>query len=614
MSLAIFDIETNGIEDFQGLTDLHTIHCLVIRWPGEVSVFYGDKLGEGIDLLKCQDIIVGHNCISFDIPAIQKLWPDFKPSGAVRDTLVMSRLAWSDQRNLDFQCEDFPKNLVGSHSLKAWGHRLGVHKGEYGGGWDEMNDEMVEYCIRDTLVTQKLYELAEKRTGGTEAVLIEHDFQEIIAEQEKTGFAFDTIKAGELYANLVGKRTELKKTLSKSYPPQIERMKTPEYWVADLTTYATKTAAKKAGHKVIVKGPLKTKTVPFNPDSRLQIAEFLMKKHDWAPSEFTPSGQPQVDEKTLKALDIPEAKALVKYLTLSKRIGQLAEGKEAWLRVERKGRIHGKVNSNGTVTGRCTHSRPNLSATPAVSAEWGQECRSLFVAGPNRVLVGVDLSGLELRCLAHYMAKWDKGAYADLIMKGDIHTANQEAAGLPTRDSAKTLIYALIYGGGPQKIGSIVSGGVREGRNLTNRFLDRMPSLRQLRQQVIGVSKSRKYLIGLDGRIVPIRSPHSALNSLLQSCGSILTKKATIFSYQKFRPWNACSLADRGQVEVQQVAHVHDEIQYECEDKVNKNGVSTADRVGEASIQSIISAGEFFNLRCPLAGEYRIGKTWADTH
>lgn len=378
--------------------------------------------------------------------------------------------------------------------------------------------------------------------------------------------------------------------------------------MSEIPRYKTKKEAKAAGHKVIVRGPMKKKIVPFNPDSRLQISQFLMDKHGWKPKAYTPSGQPQVDESVLMALDIPEAKLLTKYLVISKRIGQLAEGKEAWLRVEKGGRIHGRVNSNGTVTGRCTHSRPNLSATPSVGAEWGKECRSLFTAGSGRVLVGVDLSGLELRCLAHYMAKWDKGAYAKLITQGDIHKANQEAAGLSSRDAAKTLIYALIYGGGPQKIGSIVNGGVREGRDLMDRFLERMPALRSLRSRVIEVAKHKEFLRAIDGRPIPIRSQHSSLNALLQSCGSILTKKSTILMHKSFKvgPFLDGSFSC-GTDNVKQVAHIHDEIQIECEERLG-------DYVGQIAVRSIKEAGEFFELKCPLDGEYKIGKTWADTH
>ena len=486
MNPTIFDLETNGISDFLNLSDLKVIHCLVINHSGETQVYTGDNVKRGLQHLAMQDLIVGHNCIAFDIPAIQKLYPEWKPGGLVRDSMIMARLAWSNQRERDFAIDDFPKRLIGSHSLEAWGIRLGERKGSYEGDWDEVNEDLIKYCVQDTRVTRKLYLAAEKRLGDCEAVTIEHEFGEILSQQERHGFSFNLEAASALYADLSGQRAKLKKELSTLYPPQIQYMKTPEYWLSeDGKKFRTKKLARESGYITLTRGPRRTKEVSFNPDSRLQISRFLMEKFNWKPELFTPSGQPQVDETILKSLNLEEADKLVTYLTLSKRIGQLAEGNEAWLKLEKNSRLHGRVNGNGTVTGRCTHSRPNMSTVPAVSAPWGKECRALFQAGSGKQLVGVDASGLELRCLAHYLAKYDKGEYADIIINGDIHTANQRAAGLESRDQAKTLIYALIYGAGPQRIGAIIGGGRREGKHLADRFLARIPAFKRLKNDVV---------------------------------------------------------------------------------------------------------------------------------
>ena len=337
---------------------------------------------------------------------------------------------------------------------------------------------------------------------------------------------------------------------------------------------------------------------PFNPDSRQQIARCLIDKYDWKPEVFTPNGQPQVDESILKALPHEEAKLLVDYLTISKRIGQLAEGKEAWLKLEDSGSIYGRVNTVGTVTSRCSHSRPNVAQVPAVYAPYGKECRGLFVARDDMVLVGVDASGLELRCLAHYLARFDGGIYADIIVDGDIHTANQKAAGLKSRDDAKTFIYAWLYGAGPQKIGSIVGGGVKEGLRLMTRFLSKMPALKHLKTAIEERVESRGYLVGLDGRHIPIRSKHSALNALLQCAGAVLMKQATV---------DARRLHRMEKIDVHQVAHIHDEIQYEAVE-------SRADRVGELAVKAIQEAGTPFGFKCPLDGEYKVGRDWSETH
>jgi DNA polymerase I-like protein with 3'-5' exonuclease and polymerase domains len=607
MSATIFDIETTAIDNFRTLEGLKKIHCIVIREGERVESYYGDDIRKGLERLRLADTLVGHNIQAFDIPAIQKLYPKWKPEGLVRDTVILSRLLWSNQKDSDFKqiSKGFPKNLVGSHSLKAWGHRLGEYKGEYEGGFDNFSDEMLEYCIQDTKVTQALWDAIMVKCNSAESVILEHSFAEIINEQIQNGFAFDIQKAASLYGEWSEERDILKKKLVDTFPPTIEEMKTPAYWLVnhgpdDYEKYPTKSAAKKAGFKdsEIEKGPNKTKTIPFNPDSRQQISKCLIDKYGWKPKAFTPNGQPQVDESILKALPYDEAKMLVDYLTLTKRIGQLAEGKEAWMKLETEGRIHGSVNTNGTVTGRCTHSRPNVAQVPAVYAKHGKECRELFCASEGKLLVGCDASGLELRCLGHYLSTFDNGEYIDIILNGDIHTANQQAAGLETRDQAKTFIYGWLYGAGAPKIGSIIGGGAREGQILMKRFLKKMPALKYLKDSIENALGDRDYLVGLDGRHLPIRSKHSALNALLQSAGSILMKQATISAYNSF-----CSKG----LNVKQVAHIHDEIQYEAES-------GEADLVGQLAVGAIQRAGKPFGFRCPLDGEYKIGKNWAETH
>ena len=600
MTPTIFDIETTGIDNFRTLEGLTKIHCLVVRQGSKTSVWTGDEIVKGLKFLQNQDLIVGHNAMGVDVPAIQKLYPGWKPGGLVRDTVLMARLAFPNQKEKDYQLEDFPRNMVGHHSLAAWGHRLGEHKGDYDGGWDELTEEMLVYCVQDTKVTQMLYNLLQEEDLAPEAVALEHQFAQCIQEQERNGFGFDVTKAVELYGTLSEKRSVLREQLVKSFPPAIEVMKTPAYWAAGGGKYPTKKAAKEAGHKdaEIRKGPPKERVTQFNPDSRQQIARCLIDKYDWKPEVFTPNGQPQVDESILKAMPHEEAKLLVDYLTIAKRIGQLAEGKEAWLKLEDKGRIYGRVNTVGTVTSRCSHSRPNVAQVPAVYAPYGKECRGLFTAGERKVLVGVDASGLELRCLAHYLSRFDGGIYADIIVGGDIHTANQKAAGLQTRDQAKTFIYAWLYGAGPQKIGSIVGGGAKEGQRLMARFLSKLPALKHLKSAIDERVKSRGFLVGLDGRHIPIRSQHSALNALLQCAGAVLMKQATV---------DARRLHRMAKINVRQVAHIHDEIQYEVGEKVSK-------KVGELTVKAIQESGKPFSFNCPLDGEYKIGRDWSETH
>jgi DNA polymerase I-like protein with 3'-5' exonuclease and polymerase domains len=422
------------------------------------------------------------------------------------------------------------------------------------------------------------------------SVKLEHDFAHVIRKQEAHGFHFDEVKANELLAKLQRRQAEIGVQLQESFKPWEIR-----------EPFVPKVNNKSRGY---VKGQLtyKVKEVVFNPASRDHIANRLTTIHGWVPLVHTDNGKPKVDETVLAGLDYPEASLLREYLMLDKRLGQLAVGKNAWLKMVKGGRIHGQVNTNGAATGRCTHNRPNIAQTPSVGAPFGADCRALFHAPAGYDLVGADLSGLELRCLAHFMAKYDDGAYIDVVLNGDIHSVNQKAAGLPTRNSAKTFIYGFLYGAGPAKIGSIVDGSEKEGRKLINKFMKATPALKQLRDAVGAAVEKNNHLAGLDGRILPVRSPHAALNTLLQGAGALLAKQATVILYQ-----NLTAKGYKWGEDYAQVAHVHDEVQLIARKEI-------AEDVGHEAVKSFQLAGDHFNFRCPITGEYKIGANWSDTH
>lgn len=604
MNTLIFDIETNAIKDFRTLCGLSTIHCIAVGRPGEAPEIVETE--EALKMLSLADVIVGHNILNFDIPAIKRLYPDWDISQCcVRDTLVMSRMLWPDVQNEDWTIPEFPRNLIGRHSLKAWGVRLGILKGSFGEtqNWDEFTPEMAEYCIQDVRVTQALWERIEKESPPENPTVLEHEFAEVVSQQEKNGFAFDVEGAKKLHAELLTQKDALRRDLQSCFPAQIINMKTPAYYENPLTgaRYERKKDAPASERQVLMRGELKTKEIPFNPGSRDQIAKGLIQKYGWKPADFTGEGKPKVDEAVLSKLKYPEAKMMVRYLTVAKRLGQISDGRESWLKAEEDGRIYGRVNPCGAVTTRCTHSRPNMAQIPSVSAPWGTECRSLFTVPEGYVLLGVDLSSLELRCLAHYTYPLDEGRYSKEVVSGDIHTANQEAAGLPTRDDAKVFIYAHNYGAGDAKLGSIVGGGRREGQKLRAQFLAKMPALKLIIQAIKHRLKSHGYLLGIDGRKLVIRSEHAALNTLLQSAGAIAVKQATCILQRKFK------LQGWGLEDVMQVAHIHDEIQFQVRKEI-------AEDVGILSIQSIKEAGDALGFKCPLDGEYKIGRNWAETH
>ena len=328
----------------------------------------------------------------------------------------------------------------------------------------------------------------------------------------------------------------------------------------------------------------------FNLASRKQIGERLIGL-GWKPKKKTEKGQPIVDEGILDSVEIPQAQLIAEYLMLQKRVAMI----NSWLKHvnDKTDRVHGGIITNGAVTGRMTHRNPNMGQVPSVSKPFGKEIRSLWTVDEGSVLVGTDLAGIELRCLAHYMQ--DK-EWQEELLSGDIHQKNADAAGI-TRPQAKTLIYATLYGAGAAKIGSIVGGGAKEGQEILARFYKNTPSLARLMSTVKTIAE-KGYVPGLDGRRILIRSEHAALNSLLQGCGAIIAKQWCIEAHKKFSELS---------LPVKQVAFVHDEIQIETKEK---HGA----QVAQIMCESATEAGIVLGFRCPVDAESKIGKNWFDTH
>ena len=590
----IFDLETDGLLD-----EVSKIHCLVIKSTksGNVFTFTGTDIPEGLQRLRKADCISGHNVIKYDIPVIQKLYPWFKvDTTKVFDTLVATRLIWANIKDTDnvlLKQEKLPGKLFGSHSLAAWGYRLGNYKGDYDGGWETFSQEMLDYCVQDVEVTAQLYQKIVDKNYSQQALDLEHQVAWLMAKQERNGFCFDVKKAADLLARLVQRRGELERELKEYFGS----------WEVQLPDFIPKVNNKTLGYTkgVPVK---KVKVIEFNPSSRDHIADRLINLYGWKPKDFTEGGKPMVDEVVLSKLKYEPCKQLTEYLLVQKRISQLNEGTQAWMKCEKNGKIHGSINPNGAVTGRATHSYPNMSQVPASSSPYGLECRSLFTVPDGWHLVGADASGLELRCLAHFMAKWDGGKYAEVLLGGDIHTENQKAAGLETRNQAKTFIYAFLYGAGDAKIGSIVGGNATHGKQLKAKFLRSLPALGRL-VEAVGAAAKRGYLIGLDGRAIHVRSSHAALNTLLQGAGALVCKQWLVILEAELQKQG---LKHGWDGDYCFCAWSHDEVQIACRtEQIAKDVALTA-------TLCVLLAGQHFNFRCPTAGESKIGKTWADTH
>ena len=541
---AIVDIETDSLNATK-------VHCIVAKDvdSGRVYPFPPDMIHGFRDWSQGVKQFIMHNGLSFDAPVCNRLLgTNIKPSQIV-DTLVLSQLF---------------NPIRDGHSLKAWGERLGFPKGDVE-TFEVYTPDMLEYCKQDVNITHKLFQILQSEGKGfsRSSIRLEHNVRVIIDQQEKNGFAMDMRKAMGLYNKLKDEANGLEKWAVTTFDPTVVELKT------------------------------KTKYIPFNIGSRQQIAERLMEL-GWKPKQHTDKGNIIINEAVLDKIDMPEAKKFSRFFLLQKRIAQI----KSWIEAcdDRDGRVHGRVMTLKTITGRMSHHSPNMAQIPAVRSPYGKECRDCWtVDNPyTHSIVGTDASGLELRCLAHLM---NDTTFTDILLTGDIHTHNMKMAGLTDRDQAKTFIYAFMYGAGASKIGQIVGAGAKEGQILINKFLNSMPALKRVRDSVTKAA-SKKLIRGIDGRLLHIRSPHSALNTLIQGAGAIVCKLWLI---------NMIKRINRTGVDAKLVASIHDEYQFEVLNKdINKFGQITKDAMKDTEKQ--------LQMKCPLDSEWKVGKTWAETH
>ena len=541
---AIVDIETDSL-------DATKVHCIVAKDidSGRVYPFPPDLVTEFKSWSLGVKQFIMHNGLSFDAPVLNRLLgTNIKPS-QVLDTLVLSQLF---------------NPIRDGHSLKAWGERLGFPKGDVD-TFEVYTPEMLEYCKQDVNITHKLFHVLQKegKSFSPYSIQMEHDVRVIVDKQERNGFYLDMRKAMGLLNLLQEEADELVKWSINHFDPTVVELKT------------------------------KTKYIPFNIGSRQQIADRLIKL-GWKPKQHTDKGNIIINETVLDTINLPEARKFSRFFLLQKRIAQI----KSWIKAcdDKDGRVHGRVMTLKTITGRMSHNSPNMAQIPAVRSPYGKECRDCWTVEDTSThsIVGTDASGLELRCLAHYM---NDTTFTDILLTGDIHTHNMKMAGLTDRDQAKTFIYAFMYGAGAAKIGKIVGAGAKEGQRLIDNFLSSMTALKRVRDGVTKASAKGK-IKGIDGRLLYIRSPHSALNTLLQGAGAVVCKVWLINIMIRVRTLG---------VDAKLVASIHDEYQFEVlNTDVKKFGQITKDAMKDTEKE--------LHMKCPLDSEWKVGKTWAETH
>ena len=762
----VFDAETDGL-----LEQVTVCHCVVVRDydSGQRFVFRRNKREDTIDklfaLLDDAEEIWGHNIVAYDIPMLEILF-GWQPQARIRDTLILARLMFPDQKDKDFRLFEGGKlegKLIGKHTLDSWGQRLGMYKGDYKAikeaiglergyakdseemrlwVWGTWTQELEDYCANDVDVTCLLVKMIESREASPDAVYVQHRLGDLMARQQENGFPFDAPRAKILSGELAVEQTNLEAKLAISFPGRFipkKRMDTapigrnvnggdfPDFWGTagigfDSNLPAGEAIAKhreemdklvpdrrwygypetKPKDALNFKDPLRARYSAgahytpivwqeFKPTSRPQITDRLMEM-GWEPEEedYTEKGNVKANDVILRRIveRFPVAEDLADLLAIRKLMGQLSDGKQAWLKVYNptSGCIHAYVNPCGAVTTRATHAFPNLAQVPAVRKKkakfsqlvqianprgiirpnatfrngpvlvmvdhmrcddwhllprtyhadeeivqkgkaaagderelevvilglkggWGYECRSLFTVYEGFKLVGSDLAGIELRCLAHEMAKYDGGAYGQVLLEGDIHSENQRLAELETRDTAKTFIYAFLYGAGDEKIGRIVSPlsspvqQAKIGKELKQRFLKNLPALNKVIRD-IQRQAGRKFLEGLDGRRLFVRSKHAALNTDLQGMGATIANWWLIFIEDM--------LYDEGFTygwdgDFVFCAWVHDECQIACREGLEN-------RVMEICVEAALKAGEYLNFALPVDASASTGYAWHETH
>ena len=597
----VFDLETDNLYD-----KVTKIHCLVLYDVQRKQTFtYGpDDIASGLEHLARAHVLIGHNILFYDLPVIRKLYPFYTFKAArVIDTLICTRLIWPKEKLYELDEEQYtevPKGLRGSASLKAWGYRLADYKIDFK-DFSEYSEAMADYCRQDVAVTTKLFEKVREQNYSEPALKLEHDFAGCIEAQVRTGFPFDVDAALDLVDNLRAKETELQTHLKEIFPP-----------IEHKEVFVPKVNNKTRGY---IKGvPFeKVRLEEFNPGSRQQIVQRLQQKYGWKPSKSTEKGNPILDDDVLEQLPYPEAKPLAEYMLIEKRLGQIADGKNAWLKLvnNETGCVHGDVVTNGCITGRCSHRNPNMAQVPAAYSPYGKECRSLFHAPDGWNLIGVDAKALELRCLAGYLAYWDNGEYARVVTDEsiDIHVYNQERFGVATRDISKRLLYAVAYGAGALKAGTVIDPNEKNevvlrklGSTAINSFMDGVPALRKLKEHLAKTLQENNWLRGLDKRILYCRSDFKALNVLLQSAGALIMKQVVINIHTDMN-----ELGYVHGVDWQQAAMIHDEVQLACKPELT-------DVLKSVALDAFPKAQHFFNFRCPIDGDAKVGYTWFDTH
>ncbi|OUV26356.1 MAG: hypothetical protein CBC48_15520 [bacterium TMED88] len=436
-----------------------------------------------------------------------------------------------------------------------------------------------------------------------EWVLLEHQVAQILTNQELHGWYFDELAAWKLASTLRKQLEETHQLLRNRYPYVAGSVFTPKrdnrtQGYVKGTGYSEK--HEHCGVLIEVQQCSFTRLKELNPTSRDHISWILQTHHGWTPTQLTATGKPIIDEIVLREMAASGGPSIalefLKCLNITKSLGMISEGVNAWLKLFTTAkRIHHHCSVQA-VTHRCIHRNPNLAQCKS-----DDEFRKLFTATPGQIMVGADLSGIELRMLAHYLGRWSNN-FRDTLLNGDIHQVNADKVGV-SRRQIKTISYAFIYGAGNQKIGLSYDPLLSEdkakekGKEIREAFVSAIDGLSELLEAIKAKSKEG-YIGSIDGRFIKVDSPHKALNMLLQSSAAVIAKRWMVINNETIKQTGLCA---------SQLAFIHDELQFECSPE-------HAVDLSASLVYSAAAAGEYYNLRVPIEAEAKQGRNWSEVH
>jgi len=622
MSRLVIDIET----DSTSVMDVKNVWCVVIKDidQNKITTYTQQQLtsrnSDFFSRLKNAYKIIGHNILGYDLLILKRLYElEIHPNQVV-DTLLVSRLLEPDRDD--------------GHSLESWGKRLGYPKIEYE-DFTKFTVQMLDYCINDVNLTEKLFKYFESEIEQyNKSLELEHWFAHIIGLQTLNGFRIDLDKVNNLYSELEKESNEIITKLKTLMPPVKDEKHFQECIDEKLLLSVND---RSYVYRTRKSEQIKEKLFRFtesNPRSRDQIIDFFKKKYKWEPKVFTDKGNPKMDEDILSTLEFSEAKLFHRLFRLDKQKSMIKNGNGGWLNYLKGDRIHGSVITIGTSTSRCAHNSPNMAQVDKKDIRM----RQVWVPRKNWKLMGADAKGLELRMLAHYLNRYDQGAYGVLVTGDDIHTENKNIIGLQNRELAKTFIYALIYGGGNLKLGYIVSEDlgipvkininlpwfqdeelkkqvesdiklkselgrlIKLGKESRTKIEDNLTGYKELTEDIKKVLGAKGILKGIDGRPLHPRKEYSALNLLIQSAGAIICKKWLVEWYKELT-----KLGYNHGEDYAFVANVHDEIQLEYNHSLEA-------LLKELSKKAIKTTEKELGVKVSLDIDIKTGENWGETH